>query len=93
MSIFRKVSKFFRDKKRDELCAHLQSLGIDAQLAPRDRKEENLTTGPPASYILVDSPNSLGLIDISQGPIRWVNVRKFRSGSGNLNRGISGIAA
>ena len=64
MSLFRKVSEFFRDKKRDEFCAHLRSLGIDAQLAPRSLREEKLERG------------SLGVIDISEGPIRWVNILK-----------------
>ena len=65
MPFFSEVREAFRDKRRKELCADLQSLGIDAQMAPRGRVEENTYTDP----IL-----SLGVIDILDGPIRWVNV-------------------
>ena len=68
MSFFRKVRENFRDTKRDEFCAHLRSLGMDAEMASRGRREEKLGGG------------SLGLIDISKGPIRWVNVRRLGPG-------------
>ena len=42
-------------------------LGIDARVAPRGRPEEEIYTGP-------DDEGSLGVIDIVEGPIRWVNV-------------------
>ena len=63
MSFFRKVRQAFQNKPREEFCAHLQSLGIDASLAERGRDEEKIGGG-----------NSLGIIDIADGPIRWVNV-------------------
>lgn len=65
MFFFSKVREAHRDKTRDKLCAHLRSLGIEAQMAPRGRAEENIYTGPR---------ESLGIIDIAKGPIPWVNV-------------------
>ena len=62
MSFFKTLSESFRDKERDEFCQHLQTLGIKAQLALRGREEEKFGGG------------SLGVIDIPEGPIRWVNV-------------------
>lgn len=70
MGFLDKVEEFFRheDKARHDIFAGLQSLGIDAQMAWRDRSEENIECGVYSK--------SLGLIDIPQGPIRWVNVIK-----------------
>ena len=64
MSFISKVREALRNKTREEFCAHLQSLGIDAQLAPRGSAQEKLYA------------RSLGVIDIVEGPIRWVNVLK-----------------
>jgi len=66
MSFFDKVKEPFRDKRRDDLCASLQSIGIDAKLAERWRAEENIECGVYSE--------SLGMIDIREGSIRWVNV-------------------
>ncbi len=65
------VQEAFRDKTRDRLCAALQTLGADATLAPAGRPQEWIGEG-----------ESLGVIDISGGPIRWVNVRKVVTGWG-----------
>ena len=51
------------DKSRDELCAGLQTIGVDARMAERGRPEEKTGEG------------SLGLIDIGQGSVRWINAR------------------
>ncbi len=72
MGFFDKVRDTFRSKARDNICAGLQSLGVDAQMAERGRAEEDIECG-------VSYSRSLGLIDIPEGPIRWVNVVK-RSG-------------
>jgi len=76
MSFFSELREALRSKtgnERDEFCAHLQSLGIDAQMAPRGRAEEKIYTGPR---------QSLGVIDIAKGPIHWVNVTFATSYSG-----------
>ena len=70
MGFFGKVRETFRDHARDNICVGLQTLGIDAQMAPRGRAEEEFAC----------PGGSLGIIDIREGPIRWVNVRKVREG-------------
>lgn len=70
MQFVTKLREAFRDKMRDEFCAGLQhQLGISASLAPRGRPAERVKRDNRGS--------SLGLIDISEGPIRWVNVQEF----------------
>ena len=69
MGVVDAVWEVFRDHARDNICAGLQSLGMDAQMADRGRPEEDSGGG------------SLGIIDIVDGPISWVNVRKVNSGS------------
>ena len=59
----------FRDKTRDELHAHLRSLGVDAHMAPRGRAEEEIAGG-----------FSLGVIEILGEHIKWVNVRRGPGG-------------
>jgi len=66
ISFFDKVKETFRDKTRDNLCASLQRIGIDAKLAERYLGEENIECGVYSK--------SLGIINIREGPIRWVNV-------------------
>lgn len=68
MGFFNKFQETIRDKTRDNICDFLQSMGIDAQMAERGRGEENIESG---SY-----SKSLGIIDITKGQIRWVNVVK-----------------
>lgn len=63
---FYKVKEVRRDKTRDYLCATLQSMGVDAEIARRGRPEEQMSGG-----------GSLGLIEIFEGPIRWVDVRRL----------------
>ena len=57
-----------RDKSRDELAYALNSLGVKAEMAERGRFEEKVE----------DSwyQRSLGVIDILEGSIRWMNVLK-----------------
>ena len=59
-----KLTEKFRDKMRDDICAGLRALGVDAKMAVRGRAEEHSSAGT----------FSLGVIDIPEGPIRWVNV-------------------
>ncbi len=73
MRIFSWLREKRRDKTGDEFCAHLQGLGIDARVAPWGRPEEKIYTGPR---------QSLGVIDITEGPIRWVNVTSATSAWG-----------
>ena len=58
----------FRDKTRDQLTYALNLLGVGAEMAERGRAEEKIQ----------DSwyQRSLGIIDIPEGPVRWINILK-----------------
>ena len=62
-AILKAGREFLRDADpmRDTICAGLRHIGVDANKAERGRPEER---------------GSLGLIDIGNGPIRWIDVRK-----------------
>lgn len=63
-----------RDKTRDDLAAALNALGVGAEIAERGRDEERVG----ASWA-----QSLGVIDIAEGPVRWVNVVRQSSQYGS----------
>ena len=67
------MRELFRDKTRDKLAQDLNSLGIRADLAERGRAEEKIEN----SWY----QRSLGIIDISEGLVRWINILK-KDGSG-----------
>ena len=62
------MKEVFRDKSRDELARTLNSLGVRADLAERGRPEEKVEN----SWY----QRSLGIIDIPDGLIRWINILK-----------------
>jgi len=66
MGFFGEVRETLRDKRRDKVCANLNSVGIDARLAERGVKEEKAST--PRWF------RSLGLIEINKSPINFVHV-------------------
>ena len=57
-----------RDKTRDELAYNLNSLGVKAEMAERARPEDKIDN----SWW----QRSLGVIDIPEGPVRWINILK-----------------
>ena len=61
--------KVLRDKSRDDLADSISSLGVQASLAQRGRNEEKFQK----FWIF---KRSLGVIDIADGPIRWINYLK-----------------
>lgn len=83
---FDMLKETFRDKTRDDICAALRSLGIDAQMAKRGLGKKWIGL---RDFSLGSSGESLGLIDILQGPIRWVNVLKYQTHSGEGSRGYT----
>ena len=93
MDFFDKVHERLRDHTRDDICARLRSLGIDAQIAERDRTEERIGCGNRRTYPFQVDMRSLGLIDIAEGPIRWVNVLRSASSpsSGTVYRTDYGV--
>jgi hypothetical protein len=62
------VKEIFRDKSRDRLAQNINSLGIRADLAERGRAEEKAEN----SWY----QRSLGIIDIPDGLVRWINILK-----------------
>ena len=60
------LARLFRDHTMDDLCQHLQSLGVTAQMAERGEPEEKAVS---------DHGTSLGVIKIAEGPIRWIDWR------------------
>ena len=57
-----------RDKARDDLAHALNSLGVRAEMAERGRIEERVNN----SWY----KRSLGVIDLPEGAIRWINIVK-----------------
>ena len=70
MGFLDKLHDLFQDETTFDLCSGLLNLGVDARLAHRDRAEERIRGG-------IGRGHSLGVIDIQEGPIRWVNTRKL----------------
>jgi hypothetical protein len=68
------MKDMLRDKTRDNLAQNLNSLGIRADLAERGRAEEKIEN----SWY----QRSLGIIDIPEGLVRWINILK-KDGSKN----------
>ncbi len=62
------MKEIFRDKSRDRLAQNLNSLSIRADLAERGRPEEKVEN----SWY----QRSLGIIDIPEGLVRWINILK-----------------
>ena len=62
------MRELLRDKTRDKLAQNLNSLGITAVLAERGRAEERIEN----SWY----QRSLGIIDIPEGLVRWINILK-----------------
>ena len=68
------MKEIFRDKSRDKLAQSLNTLGIKTTLAERGRYEEKVEN----SWY----QRSLGIIDIQEGLVRWINILK-KDGSKN----------
>jgi hypothetical protein len=68
------MKELFRDKSRDKLSQNFNSLGIRAVMAERGRAEEKVEN----SWY----QRSLGIIDIPEGLVRWINILK-KDGSKN----------
>ncbi len=64
----REAAAKLRDKTRYQLCADLCAIGLDARTVERDQPEEDIFGGWKG--------DSLGLIEVRESPIRWVNVLK-----------------
>jgi len=86
MSFFHKLRELVSskpDRTREELCAVLQSYGVEVQLAVRKRPEEKIGSGRwrnigPVPFLAATQGISLGVIDVTTGLIRWVNVLEYQ---------------
>jgi hypothetical protein len=79
----------FRDKTRDALVHDLAALGIKAKMGERGREEERIRSG---FKLLLQ--RSLGVIDIEDGPVKWINVVRLKSRDKNappVHRVVFGI--
>ena len=72
------------DQTREALCTTLRSFGVEVRLAERRRREEKIGTrrgrwiSQPFSLTWVSRGDSLGMIEVEAGPIRWVNVLQYQ---------------
>ena len=79
------MEEWLCDKSRDELADALNSVGVKAEIAERGRVEEVVEN--------FGSPRSLGIIDIYEGPIRWINIlRTDRTDNRPLNGGLHWVS-
>ncbi|MQG40192.1 MAG: hypothetical protein FI718_09445 [SAR202 cluster bacterium] len=58
----------FRDKSRDELAKNLDQLGVKAKMLERKIVQEKIGN--------VWWMRTLGVIEINEGPIKWINILK-----------------
>jgi hypothetical protein len=70
MSVSEGIKDIFRDITRDKVCEALRNASVNASMSERGLAEEGVGLRP---YF-----NSLGMIDIAEGPIRWINVIRKR---------------
>jgi hypothetical protein len=80
MGFFDRAKDIFREKTRDKVYTALKSIGVDAKLAENGRPEESIKCGLGI--------HSLGIIDIGEGPIRWVNIRIDVNGTNWIDFGV-----
>jgi len=67
MGVLDRAKDAFRETTREKIFVALKRIRVPAELAESGHPEENLKCG--------FGVHSLGIIDIDEGPVRWVNVR------------------
>jgi len=75
------MRRYYKNPK--QLCSGLCAIGVSAQLAERGRSEEQ--------YFGIGSYKSLGLIDIAQSPIVWVNAGIWDTGDKVFYKTVYGV--
>lgn len=66
MSFFRRIAGGLRGSTRQRLCADLRAMELETWIVERGRPEEGISGGLMGT--------SLGLIEVRDSPIRWINV-------------------
>ena len=61
----------------ERICTGFNRLGTDARLAKSGHIQQRIGVGG----VVID-PSSLGLIEIMDGPIRWINLKEASRGKG-----------
>ena len=69
------------ERQRDRIFIALSDLGIDAQFSETYQPEHAIGISE-----LFKTNNSLGLINIKAGPIRWINFKECRESRGGDHR-------
>jgi hypothetical protein len=78
-----------RDHTRDALARDLSALGVKATMGERGRKEEKIRSGSKWLF-----QRSLGVIDVEEGPLKWINVIRLKNRDRNgpaIHRVVFGI--
>ena len=65
------------ERQMDRIFIALNDLGIDVQLSETYQHQQVIGIGD-----MFKANNSLGLINIKDGPIRWINFREVKKGKG-----------
>jgi hypothetical protein len=85
-SFLGKLRGMFADHARENLCAALLDCGVEAQLSDGTGCEATAGAGRgravsriPVAWAWIPSGDSIGVIDISPGPVRWVNVLRYHN--------------
>jgi hypothetical protein len=73
---FGQAKESFRDKRMDNLCADFQNLGIDAQITDRYLADKEIFGGRKEYWFEQLGRVSAGIIEIPEGPIRYVNLKE-----------------
>ena len=70
------IKEKLRDKTRDDLSKNLNLLNIKTNLAERGKLEEDI--GKPTLS------KGLGIINVNDTPIKWINIRRRPRGRNNF---------
>jgi len=62
-----------RDRARDTLTRDLTDLGVKAKMGERGREEERMRSGSKWLF-----QGSLGVVDIEDGPVKWINLVRLK---------------
>ncbi len=74
------IGDSFGDKTLDDICADLRHRGMDAEISPSAR------WGPE---IPVTKQRSVGMVNVRQGPVKWINYRYATDWSDTEAAGMS----
>jgi hypothetical protein len=68
------MRNMLRDNTRDAFTRDLCAIGVKAVIAERGREEEKIRSG--SKWL---KQRSLGVIDVQEGAVKWINVVRLKS--------------